>query len=74
MKSNASSWDCCVKRPARSVLPYLAHYNAERYHQGMNGKHLTGDAAAANDNNATGVVKVRSRSGRTLNFYHREAA
>lgn len=56
------------------VREYVAHYNAERYHQGLGGKLLTGDAAAANDNSANAAIKTRSRLDGTLNFYHRAAA
>ena len=56
------------------VREYTAHYNAERYHQGVGGKLLTEDAVAANDNSTSGIVKTRSRLAATLNFYHREAA
>ena len=56
------------------VREYVAHYNAERYHQGIGGKLLTGNAVAANDNSTTAIVKARSRLAGTLNFYHREVA
>jgi hypothetical protein len=56
------------------VREYVAHYNAERYHQGLGGKLLTGDAAAANDTSANATIKTRSRLYGTLNFYHRAAA
>ncbi|MCG5051475.1 MAG: integrase core domain-containing protein [Myxococcales bacterium] len=56
------------------VREYVAHYNAERYHQVLGGKLLTETAVASNDNSSTGVVKARSRLDGTLNFYHREAA
>jgi len=56
------------------VREYVAHYNAERYHQGIGGKLLTKNALAANDNNTTASVEVRSRLAGTLNFYHREVA
>ena len=56
------------------VREYVAHYNGERYHQGIGGKLLTENAVAANDNSITGTVKTRSRLDGTLNFYHREAA
>jgi hypothetical protein len=56
------------------VREYVAHYNAERYHQGVGGKLLTENVLAFNDNNSTAMIKTRSRLTGTLNFYHREAA
>ena len=56
------------------MLPEYAHYNAERYHQGIGGKLLTENTASANDNSSTAIVLTRSRLAGTLNFYHREAA
>lgn len=56
------------------VSEYVAHYNAERYHQGVGGKLLTETAVAANDNSASGTIKERSRLNGSLNFYHRAAA
>ena len=56
------------------VREYVAHYNAERYHQGVGGKLLTKIVVAFNDNSSTAIVKTRSRLDGTLNFYYREAA
>jgi hypothetical protein len=50
----------------------VAHYNHERFHQGIGSKLIR--PAAANDNTATGAIKCRSRLGGLLNFYYREAA
>ena len=47
------------------VREYVAYYNAERYHQGLGGKLLTRDAAAANDNSVNGSIKPSSRLGGT---------
>ena len=56
------------------IREYVAHYNAERYHQSIGGKLFAGEAAAANDNSTSGVDKSRSRLDGTLNFYHRDPA
>ena len=50
------------------VREYVAHYNAERYHQGIGGKLLTGNAVAANDNGTTAIVKACSRLAGTPQF------
>jgi transposase InsO family protein len=53
------------------VQQYVAHYHAERNHQGLGNKLI----AAENDNAANGGwVARRQRLGGVLNFYHREAA
>lgn len=56
------------------VRQYVAHYNAERFHQGMGGKLLTQNAHSANDNSTSGTIKTHSRLSGTLNFYQRSAA
>ncbi len=52
----------------------VTHYNAERYHQGLNGKLVGPRAPAGNDNGKSDQIQCRSRLGGLLNFYHREAA
>ncbi len=52
------------------VGEFVAHYNGERYHQGLGGKLVV----PGNDNGEVGAIKTRSRLGGSLNFYHREAA
>lgn len=54
------------------VREYVAHYNEERFHQGIGGKLIR--PTSANDNAATSEIKCRSRLGGLLNFYYREAA
>ena len=41
------------------VRQYVAHYNAERFHQGMGGKLLTQNADSANDNGTIGTRSVQ---------------
>ena len=52
----------------------MAHYLAERFHQGLGGQLIKGEAGPANDNGANGAIVRRSRLGGLLNYYHREAA
>jgi len=56
------------------VQQYVAHYNAERFHQTMGGKLLTQNADSANDNSTSGTIKTHSRLAGTLKFYQRSAA
>jgi len=56
------------------VKQYVAHYNAERFHQGMDGRLLTQNADSANDNGTSGTIKTHSRLAGILNFYQRAAA
>ena len=56
------------------VQQYVAHYKAERFHQGMGGKLLTQNADSANDNSTSGTIKTHSRLAGTLNFYQRSVA
>lgn len=56
------------------VREFVAHYNAERFHQGLGGQLVRPPTVTANDNSATGVIRNRSRLGGLLNFYLREAA
>jgi transposase len=54
------------------VNEYVAHYNEERFHQGIGSKLVR--PTSANDNAATGEIKCRSRLGGLLHYYYREAA
>ena len=54
------------------ISEYMAHYNHERFHQGIGSSLIK--SIAANDNDANGEVRCRSRLGGLLNFYYREAA
>jgi putative transposase len=56
------------------VKEFMAHYHAERFHQGLGGQLIKKEAGTANDNGASGRVVCRSRLGGILNFYLREAA
>jgi hypothetical protein len=53
---------------------FVAHYNAERYHQGLGGQRIQPPFAPSNDNARLGPIRCRSRLGGVLNFYDREAA
>jgi transposase InsO family protein len=53
------------------VSEFVAHYHAERNHQGLGNKLIT----PMNDNAAnSGRIVRRQRLGGVLNYYHREAA
>jgi hypothetical protein len=52
----------------------VAHYNAERYHQGLGGQRIQPPFAPSNDHARLGPIRCRSRLGAVLNFYDREAA
>ena len=54
----------------RAVFEYVAHYNEERPHQGLNGRFIV---PAANENRS-GPIECRERLGGLLRFYNREAA
>lgn len=56
------------------VGEFVAHYNGERYHQGLGGRLLAPKTVTGNDEGQARAIKTRSRLGGTLNFYHREAA
>jgi transposase InsO family protein len=63
------------ERHLRHLLrEFIAHYNSERFHQGLGGKLVRPAAIASNDNGTDGSIQCRSRLGGLLNFYHREAA
>ncbi len=53
------------------IAEYLAHYNAERPHQGLDNDLIAPDASLLGN---AGEVVVRERLGDLLNFYHRAAA
>jgi putative transposase len=56
------------------VTEFATHYNAERYHQGIDGRLIRPKAVPSNDNAARRAIRCRSRLGGLLRFYHREAA
>jgi len=56
------------------VKEFMAHYLAERFHQGLGGQLIKAQAGSANDNGTNGAIMRRSRLGSFLNYYHREAA
>ena len=63
------------ERHLRYVLKeFMAHYHAERFHQGLGGRLIERPAGSANQSKSQGKVVCRSRLGGMLNFYHREAA
>jgi putative transposase len=53
------------------IKEFVEHYLAERFHQGIGGQLIKGEAGSANDN---GAIARRSRLGGFLNYYYREAA
>ncbi len=55
------------------IKEFVAHYLAERFHQGIGGQLIRPSVAPTNDNGASGAVECRSRLGGLLNFYHRVA-
>jgi putative transposase len=57
------------------IKEFVAHYLAERFHQGLGGQLVRPCARPANDEHATASpVRCRSRLGGLLNYYRREAA
>ncbi|MEO8901656.1 MAG: integrase core domain-containing protein, partial [Polyangiaceae bacterium] len=50
---------------------FVAHYQTERYHQGIDGRLIHALPTPSNDNAALSTIRVRSRLGGLLNFYHR---
>jgi putative transposase len=56
------------------VKEFMAHYHAERFHQGLGGQLIQRPAGTANQNESKDKVICRSRLGGMLNFYVREAA
>jgi len=53
-----------------AIYEYLAHYHAERNHQGLDNRLIIPNAEEKSD----GVVHRKQRLGGTLSFYHRNAA
>jgi len=53
------------------VNEYVAHYHAERNHQGIGNRLIEGMAEGAEN---TGPVVSRTRVGGLLKYYHRVAA
>jgi putative transposase len=63
------------ERHLRFVLKeFMAHYHAERFHQGLGGQLIENLAGSTSDKGALDKVVCRSRLGGMLNFYQREAA
>ena len=54
----------------RAVHEYIAHYNAERPHQGLEGRFVIQPA----NRNHDGRIQSSERLGGLLRFYHRVAA
>src|ERR1035437_9831191 len=54
------------------VKEFMAHYLAERFHQGIGGQIIRGEARATNDNGTGTAIVRRSRLGGMLNYYYRE--
>jgi hypothetical protein len=55
------------------VRGFMAHYHAERFHQGLAGQLIQRPLGPANQNGSKGKVVCRQRLGGMLNFYVREA-
>jgi putative transposase len=55
----------------RAVCEFMAHYHAERNHQGLGNRLVRGHATAVDLN---GIVQRRQRLGGMLSYYYREAA
>jgi len=53
------------------IQQYLAHYHAERNHQGLGNQLITSEPAQSHQG---GVVVRRERLGGLLSYYYREAA
>ena len=53
------------------IKEFVEHFLSERFHQGIGGQLIKGEAGSANDN---GAITRRSRLGGFLNYYHREVA
>ena len=53
----------------RAIAEYVAHYHAERNHQGLENRLISGEPAIT----MTGRVRRRPRLGGLLNFYRRAA-
>jgi hypothetical protein len=55
----------------RAISEYMAHYHAERNHQGLENR-VIGPQPRVVANG--GIVRRRRRLGRMLNYYYRAAA
>jgi transposase InsO family protein len=55
------------------VREFVEHYNTERFHQGLGGRLIAGEAEPTNDNGFDAGVERRTRLGGVLNFYCRRA-
>ena len=55
------------------VHEFCAHYDEERFHQGLGGRLIKPRTSPSNDNATVGPIQCRSRLGGLLNFYQREA-
>jgi len=55
------------------VKEFMAHYHAERFHQGLGGQLIQRPVGPVNENGAHGKIVCRSRLGEILNSYCREA-
>jgi hypothetical protein len=55
----------------RISIAYIEHYHEESNHQSLDNRLMLQRAAKEN---AVGPVQRRERLGRTLRFYHRDAA
>jgi hypothetical protein len=53
------------------LTQYLAHYHAERNHQGLDNQLI---APASDVGSCSGHVRRRARLGGLLNYYYRDAA
>jgi transposase InsO family protein len=63
------------ERHLRHLLKeFVAHYNTERYHQGIGGQIIRPRPAASNDTAVIGTIECHSRLGGQLRFYRRQAA
>jgi len=56
------------------IKEFMAHYQRERFHQGLGGQLVERQAVATNGKGACDKVACRSRLGGMLNYYHRDAA
>ncbi len=55
----------------RAVREFIAHYHAERNHQGLDNRIIQPDGQVAR---AFGPVRSRERLGGMLRYYYRDAA
>jgi hypothetical protein len=62
------------QRHLRQLLRELAHYLAERHHQGLGSRIIQPKASPSNDSATLHVIGCRSRLGGLLNYYLREEA